>query len=137
MTKNVLKVFRNSITSLAKCLMSWGRLLKVLIAEKCTVFWNFVSWAVGGCELVVNVVWMLWVWLFVWNECLFVITYIDMEKIYWEDIGRVSSFLNSSLHGSPILEFVMILISLFFILKFLAHNVRTQSRPFSRFLETL
>ena len=33
MSKNLLKVFQNGITSLAKFLISWGRLLKILIAE--------------------------------------------------------------------------------------------------------
>ena len=40
----------------------------------------------------------------------FFITNIDMERIYLEYNGSISSFLNSSLHESLILEFVMILI---------------------------
>ena len=46
------------------------------------------------------------------NVCFF-IPDIDSEKIYWEYKGSVSNFLNSSLHESLILEFVMILITLF------------------------
>jgi len=53
MSKNLLKVFQNGFTSLAKFLISWGRLLKIFIAEYYTPFWNFVRWAVDGCKFVV------------------------------------------------------------------------------------
>ena len=43
-----------------------------------------------------------------------------MERVYWEYNGSISSFLNSSLHESLILEFVIILIALFLILKILS-----------------
>ena len=60
---------------------------------------------------------ILWIWLFVYNKCLFFITNIDIEKIYWGYKGSISNILNSYLHESLILELVMILITLFWILK--------------------
>jgi len=54
------------------------------------------------------------------NKCLFFITNIDIEKIHWEYKGSISNFFNSSLHDSLILEIVIILITLFWILKILS-----------------
>ena len=56
MSKNLFKAFWNSTISLAKSLILWGRLLKILIAEYYIPFWNFVRFAVGGCKLVLNLV---------------------------------------------------------------------------------
>ena len=33
--------------------------------------------------------WILWIWLFVWNKSLFFTTYIDIEYIYWEYRGSI------------------------------------------------
>jgi len=48
---------------------------------------------------------------------IFFITNIDREKVYWEYKGNISNFLNNSLHENLALEFVIILITLFWILK--------------------
>ena len=40
-------------------------------------------------KLVLNLVSILWIWLSVWNKCLFFTTYIDIEYIYIGNIGVV------------------------------------------------
>ena len=47
------------------------------------------------------------------------VLYHKYWKIYWEYKGSISKFLNSSLQESLILEYVMILITLFWISKIL------------------
>jgi len=61
MSENLFKAFRNRTILLAKSLILRGRLLKMLIAEKYTPFWNFVTLAVGECKLVLNLMWILWI----------------------------------------------------------------------------
>jgi hypothetical protein len=83
-SRKLLKVFWNGITSLAESLISWGRLLKVFIAEQYTPFWNFDRWAVGGCKLVVDFVCIMWIYLYKIN--VYFLPQILMWKGYIETI---------------------------------------------------
>ena len=39
-----------------------------------------MKFAIGGCKLLLNLVWTLWIWKFVGNKCLFFVTNINREK---------------------------------------------------------
>ena len=63
----------------------------------------------GWWKVLANLVSWLWASKFFVNTCLLFTTYNKSENWYWEQVGKISIVLNSSLHESFFFKLVIIL----------------------------
>jgi hypothetical protein len=90
-----------------------------LHSEYATPFWINVKPVDDQCKLLLWRVFMSWICELSKNNFLLVATKRSKENIYWDGRGNIRSWLNNGQHVSRLLEFVIIRIILFWILKML------------------
>ena len=93
--------------------------------EYATPFWTNVKPVCGKCKLSPWRVCILWICEFNKNNSLLVTTKSNKENIYCDGKGSILSCLNNGRHVSHLLDFVIILIIVFWILKMSVLEVAT------------
>ena len=117
MLRNLFKVGLNNFISFERLFILGGRCLNKFMPEKQAPFWNRVKLHTGRCQFMLHLVLMLWISWLVEYKSLFFTTINSTENIYWDCKGRISIRLNNCLQESPLLDFVIIRIICFWILK--------------------